>query len=236
VLPKTCSSRDTARHLTRNRTTEQAHKANPVVLLGPSTHSTALLRLRAAACLPTHVLRAYSWTFAKLHSSPVLSATRSAALIRRLCRSLSAFATVELHDNLRAKNDSQSGKGEQHPCSAQARPGLLAWVLLKAAEELQLGVGFLQRGVGFLDRNSGNACHRSLYFRRGSWFPDVGFPKQGGWVLENQPPVNECQSISLRGVFSVRCRSVDLVLDRTGLGHITRHTASGLRHHTQGRD
>jgi hypothetical protein len=146
VLPKTCSSRDTARHLTRNRTTEQAHKANPVVLLGPSTHSTALLRLRAAACLPTHVLRAYSWTFAKLHSSPVLSATRSAALIRRLCRSLSAFATVELHDNLRAKDDSQSGKGEQHPRSARARPGLLAWVLLKAAEELQRGVGLSREG------------------------------------------------------------------------------------------
>jgi hypothetical protein len=76
----------------------------------------------------------------------VLSATRSAALIGRLCRSLSAFATVELHDNLRAKDDSQSGKGEQHPRSARARPGLLAWVLLKAAEELQRGVGLSREG------------------------------------------------------------------------------------------
>jgi hypothetical protein len=92
------------------------------------------------------VLRAYSCTFAKLHSPPVLSATRSAALIGRLCRSLSAFATVELHDNLRAKDDSQSGKGEQHPRSARARPGLLAWVLLKAAEELQRGVGLSREG------------------------------------------------------------------------------------------
>lgn len=117
----------------------------------------------------------------------MLSATRSAALIRRLCRSLSAFATVELHDNLRAKNDSQSGKGEQHPRSAQARPGLLAWVLLKVAEELQLGVGFLERGVRFLDRIVALPLTGLLIFAVGVRFRTCDFRNNGVCFRKTNP-------------------------------------------------